>query len=114
MRYLLFKVVFWTGICIVLGALLIGGFARRALAQDTEKTVAISPDVAKMVYLTIAICITASCLGAAYAVAKVGSAAMGAVAEKPELMGRSLIFVGLAEGIAIYGLLIAVLLLGKV
>ncbi len=50
---------------------------------------------------------------AAYAVAKVGSAAMGAVSENPDLMARSLIFVGLAEGIAIYGLIVAIMLLGK-
>jgi V/A-type H+-transporting ATPase subunit K len=41
----------------------------------------------------------------------VGSAAMGAVAERPELMGRSLIYVGLAEGIAIYGVVVAIMIL---
>ncbi len=49
----------------------------------------------------------------AYAVAVVGAAAMGAVAEKPETAGRALIFVGLAEGIAIYGLIIAIMILGR-
>lgn len=53
-------------------------------------------------------------LGAAYAVAVVGSAAVGALTEKPELIGRLLILVGLAEGIAIYGLIVAVLILNKV
>lgn len=53
-------------------------------------------------------------LGAGYAVAVVGSAAVGALAEKPELLGRMLILVGLAEGIAIYGLIVAVLILNKV
>ncbi|MDQ2092190.1 ATP synthase subunit C [Marimonas arenosa] len=53
-------------------------------------------------------------LGAAYAVAVVGSAAVGSMTEKPELMGRLLIFVGLAEGIAIYGLIVAVLILNTV
>ena len=43
-----------------------------------------------------------------------GSAAIGAIAEKPELLGRSLIFVGLAEGIAIYGLIISILILNRV
>jgi len=36
---------------------------------------------------------------------------MGAVAERPELMGRSLIYVGLAEGIAIYGVVVAIMIL---
>lgn len=48
-----------------------------------------------------------------YAVAKVGSAAVGALAEKPELFGRIIILVGLAEGIAIYGLIVAILILNR-
>ena len=51
---------------------------------------------------------------AGYAVAHVGSAAVGALAEKPELMGRVLVVVGLAEGIAIYGLVMSILLLDKI
>jgi len=54
-----------------------------------------------------------ACISAAYAVGKVGAAALGAASERPELLGRSLLFVGLAEGIAIYGLIIAILLLGR-
>jgi V/A-type H+-transporting ATPase subunit K len=52
-------------------------------------------------------------LGAGFAVAKVGTAAVGALAEKPELFGRLLIFVGLAEGIAIYGLIVSILILNR-
>ena len=54
-----------------------------------------------------------SALAAGYAVAKVGTAAVGALAEKPELMARLLIFVGLAEGIAIYGLIVSILILNR-
>jgi V/A-type H+-transporting ATPase subunit K len=43
----------------------------------------------------------------------VGAAAMGAIGEKPELAGRALIFIGLAEGIAIYGLIVALMILAK-
>jgi V/A-type H+-transporting ATPase subunit K len=50
-------------------------------------------------------------VGAGIAVSGTGAAAIGAVAEKPDFLGRSLIFVGLAEGIAIYGLVIAFLVL---
>jgi len=53
-------------------------------------------------------------IGAGVAVSNVGAAAMGAVAEKPELMGKSLIYVALAEGIAIYGLLISIVILSKI
>ena len=55
-----------------------------------------------------------SSLGAGIAVASVGSAAIGALAEKPELLGRALIMVGLAEGIAIYGLIISILILNRI
>src|SRR5512140_318256 len=50
-------------------------------------------------------------VGAGIAVSGTGAAAIGAIAEKPEAFGRSLIFVGLAEGIAIYGLIISFLIL---
>lgn len=55
----------------------------------------------------------AGCLGAAYAVGKVGAAVMGAASEKPELLTRALVFVALGEGIAILGMVIAVLLYTK-
>lgn len=52
-------------------------------------------------------------LGAGYAVGNVGVAAIGLLAEKPELFGRAIIMVGLAEGIAIYGLIISILILNR-
>jgi V/A-type H+-transporting ATPase subunit K len=52
-------------------------------------------------------------IGAGIALGPVGAAALAVIAEKPELLGRSLIFIGLAEGIAIYGLLVSILLYGK-
>ncbi len=52
-------------------------------------------------------------IGAGIAVGMAGAAAVGAIAEKPELFGRSLVIVGLAEGIAIYGLIISILILGR-
>lgn len=54
-----------------------------------------------------------SALGAGYAVGTVGAAAVGALTEKPELLGRMLILIGLAEGIAIYGLLISILIFNR-
>ncbi len=63
--------------------------------------------------IAIALAIGLPCLGAGVAVGRVGAAAIGAATEKPELLARSLIFVALAEGIAIYGLLVAILLYTK-
>lgn len=55
-----------------------------------------------------------SSLGAGIALSGVGAAAMGAVTEKPEMFGRSLVYVGLAEGIAIYGIVISIMIMGKI
>lgn len=53
-------------------------------------------------------------IGAAIALGPIGSAALAVIAEKPEMFGRTLIYMGLAEGIAIYGLVMSILLLGKI
>lgn len=52
-------------------------------------------------------------IGTGYAVGVVGSAALGAVSEDDSILGKTLIFVGLAEGIAIYGLIISIMILGN-
>jgi V/A-type H+-transporting ATPase subunit K len=74
---------------------------------------AADPGVAQWAMIAAAVAAGLSTLAAGYAVAVVGSAAVGALAEKPELIGRVLILVGLAEGIAIYGLIVAVLILNR-
>ena len=51
--------------------------------------------------------------GAAIAVAYTGAAALAAMSERPELFGRAMVIVGLAEGIAIYGLIVAIILIGQ-
>lgn len=53
-------------------------------------------------------------LGAGVAVSNVGSAAIGAVSEDPSILGKSMIYLGLAEGIAIYGLIISIMILGRI
>ena len=52
-------------------------------------------------------------ISAGFAVSNTGAAALGAIAEKPETFGRAIVFVGLAEGIGIYGLIVAVLILNR-
>ena len=54
-----------------------------------------------------------STIGAGIAVGPIGAASLAAITEKPENLGRTLIYLGLAEGIAIYGLVISILLLNK-
>lgn len=54
-----------------------------------------------------------STIGAGIAVGPIGAASLAAITERPESLGRTLIYLGLAEGIAIYGLVISILLLNK-
>ena len=60
-----------------------------------------------------AIAVAGSSIGASIGVAYTGSAALAAMSERPEMFGRAMVIVGLAEGIAIYGLVIAIILIGK-
>jgi len=74
----------------------------------------ISPEAAsvkKWGFLAAAISVGLGSIAGGIAVAYVGAAALGVIGEKPEMAGRALIFVGLAEGIAIYGVIVAILIL---
>ncbi len=64
-------------------------------------------------FLGAGIAVAGSTIGAGVAVSYTGSAALAAIAEKPDMLGRALVIVGLAEGIAIYGLIVAIILIGK-
>lgn len=65
-------------------------------------------------YIAAALCTGFATIGAGYAVGAVGSSALGAVSEDPKILGKTLIYVGLAEGIAIYGLIISIMILSKI
>lgn len=64
-------------------------------------------------YIGAALAVGISCLGSGIAVANSASAALGALSENDSLFGKSLVFVGLSEGIALYGLIIAFMILGS-
>jgi V/A-type H+-transporting ATPase subunit K len=92
--------------------LLMLAFARPSGAAEAMRAAA-DQGVAQWALLSSAIAAGLGTVGAGIAVAGVGAAAVGVLAEKPELLGRVLIFVGLAEGIAIYGLIVAILILNR-
>ena len=85
-----------------------------SMALAVENAAASGPGSAKWGFIGAALAVGASTIGAGIAVGLVGAAAMGAISERPEVAGRALIFLGLAEGIAIYGLIIAIMILGKI
>ena len=64
-------------------------------------------------YIAAALVTGMSCIGGGIAVASAASAALGAISENESVLGKSLIFVGLAEGVCLYGLIISFLILGQ-
>ncbi|MDY3722217.1 MAG: ATP synthase subunit C [Treponema sp.] len=84
-------------------------FAQDAEAADTAEKVA--SNAAAIKYIAAAIAVGLACFAGGMAVGKIGSAAMGAMSENPELSGKALPFVGLAEGICLWGMLVGVLIL---
>lgn len=64
-------------------------------------------------YLGAALATGLACIGAGYGVGVVGAASLGAISENEKMFGRTLIYVGLAEGLAIYGLIISIMILGN-
>jgi len=81
------------------------------LAQPVHAQTPGAIDVSQNRFLGAAIATGLAAIGSGIAVGIAGAAAIGAIAEKPELLGRTLIFVGLAEGIVIYGLIVSFIIL---
>lgn len=97
---------------ILLGAL--GLFAVALFgAVDAEAATDAAGTDPRGALLGAGIAVAGSSIGAGLAVSFTGSAALAAISEKPEMFGRAMVVVGLAEGIAIYGLVIAVMLIGQ-
>jgi V/A-type H+/Na+-transporting ATPase subunit K len=80
-------------------------------AKSAAAVSATSPGTGAL--LGAAIAVAGSTIGAGIAVAYAGAAALAAISERPEVFGRAMVIVGLAEGIAIYGLIIGIILIGK-
>jgi V/A-type H+/Na+-transporting ATPase subunit K len=99
---------------------MVGFSTVKAFAVDTEPAaegqavVQVDSSVKCWGFLAAAISTGFGIIGAGIAVSQVGAAAMGTIGERPELAGRALIFVGLAEGLAILGLLTSILILNKI
>jgi len=62
-------------------------------------------------YISAALAVGLSCIAGGIAVGQIGAAAMGAMSENPELSGKALPYAGLAEGICLWGFLVALLIL---
>lgn len=101
--------------CFTFFGLLAIGTAATLLSGRTVLAAGASGDgfATGMGYLAAALSTGVSCVGGGIAVASAASAALGAVSEDQSILGKSLIYVGLAEGVCLYGLIIAFMILGS-
>lgn len=102
------NVFLFFGTLIVSSALMFSGnaFAAEAAAETAASSTGWG-------YLAAALATGMSCIGGGIAVSAAASAALGAISEDGSILGKSLIFVGLAEGVCLYGLIISFMILGK-
>ena len=107
---MIFNLCAFFGICLLAVALPLGGFVSTADAAET----AASASSAGLGYIAAALVTGMSAIGAGIAVAAAAPAAIGAFSEDAKNFGKSLIFVALGEGVALYGLLISILILNKI
>jgi len=104
------------GILLAVGAvvlLVVAAAPAGATSAAATATTAAGTSGSTAALLGAAIAVAGSTIGAGVAVAYTGAAALAAMSERPELFGRAMVIVGLAEGIAIYGLIIGIILIGK-
>ena len=96
-------------------------FCANAFAGTSNDTVSVEPEmsltkagVMKYGLIAAAVAFGLGAIGAGIAISHVGAAAMGAVAEKPQIAGQALIFVALAEGLVVFGFITALMILSKI
>ncbi|MFF9391343.1 ATP synthase subunit C [Streptomyces griseoluteus] len=107
-----FRWLLATNLALLGGALGVLATALAGPAQASAQAAA-SSGVDGSALIGAAIAVAGASIGAAIAVAYTGAAALAALSERPEMFGRAMVIVGLAEGIAVYGLVVAILLIGK-
>lgn len=104
------NVFFFFGTLLIATAVMFTGTDTASAAAASSVTGDLS---AGLGYMAAALVTGLSCIGGGIAVASAASAALGAISEDQSILGKSLIFVGLAEGVALYGLIISFMILGK-
>ena len=100
---------FFFGAFAIAAVMMLGGPQVHA-AEDAAAQAAMSTGLG---YIAAALVTGLSCIGGGIAVASAASAALGAISEDSSVLGKSLIFVGLAEGVCLYGLIISFMILGQ-
>lgn len=109
-KALALNVIGFFGILIISQIVIFTGDVSAAEAAETAASSGLATGLG---YLAAALVTGLSCIGGGIAVASAASAALGAISEDQSILGKSLIFVGLAEGVALYGLIISFMILSK-
>ncbi len=109
------NLVLFFGVMVVSMFVLFSGNAQAADAAETAAVAAAAGASSStgLGYLAAALSTGLSCVGGGIAVSAAASAALGAISEDSSILGKSLIFVGLAEGVCLYGLIISFMILGQ-
>ena len=100
-----------TNVLAVAGLFLIGLVPDIAFADTAKETAASS--ASGLGYLAAALSTGLAAIGAGIGVGQAGSAAIGAISEDSSILGKTLIILGLAEGVAIYGLVISIMIIQR-
>ena len=103
------NVFFFFGAFVIGGIMMFSGMD----AQAAEAAGEAASMATGLGYIAAALVTGLSCIGGGIAVASAASAALGAISEDQSILGKSLIFVGLAEGVCLYGLIISFMILGN-
>lgn len=88
-----------------------GIFAQSSSEGAEEQAIEQTDSSKAFKYIAACLAVGFSCIAGGMAVGKIGAAAMGAMSENSELSGKALPFVGLAEGICLWGFLVALLII---
>ena len=120
-KYILANLVLFGSVCLIIMA----GLTTNLFAAEEDMAPSVSETVSEnavsagktlgdgLAYIGAALAVGLSCVGGGIAVANSASAAIGATGENPSNFVRSLIFVALAEGVALYGFIISIQIIGK-
>ena len=109
-KSLAINIISFFGILIISQIVMFTGNVSAAEAATTATSSGLATGLG---YIGAALVTGLSCIGGGIAVASAASAALGALSEDQSILGKSLIFVGLAEGVALYGLIISFMILTK-
>lgn len=111
-----FKKTFYTNLFFVVAGIVIAtiiAYQPNIVFAQTDPVAEAAALTTGLGYIAAALSTGLSCVGGGIAVSGAASAALGAISEDGSIFGRSLIFVGLAEGVALYGLIISFIILGQ-